>query len=984
MYAQENIDFDPADIAVLVPSEYQLEFSYASEHVSHDTAIKMLLESQKSLEKCKAKNIGTNIDNALKWIHDRLIELEKLRGPYPGLGAALTAFGISQGHYVASALLNKLARNTDVWDILGDVFKDPDKYLDKNLARQINPMLKAKFLRFTEKKSNRLILLQLLSRFQLNRQQAELIFVEEVRKENGISANDVDILANPYLIYELTRRSNTPISLSVIDYGLFFKTSERELYPKSLNLNDNIDPRRIRALTIQQLEYAANEGNTLLPRIELVNKIRDLSILPECKIDGDDFETAETEFEGGIVNVKMKDQTPAYQLKRLNDVAVIIRNKIEKRIKAKKINYAIDYRKVIDKEFGINSVDESEERARIEKAAALKEMAESRFAVLLGSAGTGKTTLLSILCSIQEIREGGVLFLAPTGKARVRMQQSAKHLNIPAFTLAQYLGKFDRYDGSKQIYRLSSQEGDKSYKTVIVDEASMLTEEMLAALLDCLLGVERLILVGDHRQLPPIGAGRPFVDIVKRLQPENIESLFPKVTQSFAELTIRRRQVGTERMDLLLANWFSGNPIPPGEDIVFEKIVAQNNLENIDLIQWQTENDFEQKFYEVLNKELDIDMNDINKSFNTCLGANEGLYFNKEKSVKKVEAWQILSPIKNKLFGTKTINRNLHKTYRQEQINFARNNYKIPSPMGSEEIVYGDKVINVYNHHRNKVYPSDGSLNYIANGEIGIVIGQFKSKKSTYKGRPKYLEVEFSSQEKFSYTFRDWDFKDEGLNYLELAYALTVHKSQGSEFNLVFLIIPHPSLVLSRELIYTALTRQRDRIVIFLQGDIFSLKSYSSDLYSDTLKRITNLFEDPNPVLYKGKYLEENLIHKASDGVLLRSKSELIIYERLLHYKLNPIYEKELIIKDVRKIPDFTIDDSEMGITYYWEHLGMLSDPEYLARWNKKKEWYKANDILTPEEGEGRRGVLILTEEKQNSGISVPEIDEIIKKVLLN
>ncbi len=402
-------------------------------------------------------------------------------------------------------------------------------------------------------------------------------------------------MANPYLIYELTRRSDAPISLSVIDYGLFLKTSERELYPKSLNLNDNIDPRRIRALTIQQLEYAANEGNTLLPRIELVNKIRDLSILPECKIDGDDFETAETEFEGmEIVNVKMKDRTPAYQLKRLNDVAVIIRNKIEKRIKAKKINYAIDYRKVIDKEFGINYLDESEERARIEKAAALKEMAESRFAVLLGSPETGKTTLLSILCSIQEIREGGVLFLAPTGKARVRMQQSAKHLNIPAFTLAQYLGKFDRYDGSKQIYRLSSQEGDKSYKTVIVDEASMLTEEMLAALLDCLLGVERLILVGDHRQLPPIGAGRPFVDIVKRLQPENIESLFPKVTQSFAELTIRRRQVGTERMDLLLANWFSGNPIPPGEDIVFEKIVAQNNLENIDLIQWQTENDFEQ------------------------------------------------------------------------------------------------------------------------------------------------------------------------------------------------------------------------------------------------------------------------------------------------------------------------------------------------------------------------------------------------------
>ncbi len=87
--------------------------------------------------------------------------------------------------------------------------------------------------------------------------------------------------------------------------------------------------------------------------------------------------------------------------------------------------------------------------------------------------------------------------------------------------------------------------------------------------------------------------------------------------------------------------------------------------------------------------------------------------------------------------------------------------------------------------------------------------------------------------------------------------------------------------------------------------------------------------------------MEENLIHKASDGVLLRSKSELMIYERLLHYKLNPIYEKKLMIKDVRKIPDFTIDDSEMGITYYREHLGMLSDPEYLAGWNKKKNGTK-------------------------------------------
>lgn len=984
-FAEENKDFDPAEIAVQVPSENIMEFSYASEHVSHDTAIKMLLEAQISLEKCKTLRIGKYTENALKWIHDRLIEIEELRGPYPGLGAVLSAFGITQGHYVATALLNKIASNVNVWDIMGDVFENSDKYLGPNLSKQINLMLKKKFIRLLEKSSPRIQLLQLLSRFQLNRVQAELMYVEEVREENGITITDEEILKNPYLLYEITRRTLTTISLSTIDYGLYYKKKEFDLYPKSLDLTDSIDPRRIRALTVQQLELASNLGHTLLPRLELVNKIRNLSILPECKIDGDDYETVESEFEGSIVRVKMKDGSPAYQLKRMNEIKSLIKEKIEKRISAKRFICEIDFRNIIDKEFNAGPsqvIDDSEDKARAEKAAALKELAESRFSVLLGSAGTGKTTLLSILCTIPKIREGGVLYLAPTGKARVRMQQSAKHLNIPSFTLAQYLGKFGRYDGKTQIYKMSSEEGDKEYKTVIVDESSMLTEEMLGALLDCLMGVERLILVGDHRQLPPIGAGRPFVDIVKRLLPENVDSLFPKVAKSFAELTIRRRQLGSERMDLLLANWFSGNPIPPGEDVIFEKLINEDRLDNIRLIQWKNENDFEEKFYEILNRELSIDINALNKSFNISLGAAEGLYFNRGVSVKKVEAWQILSPVKDKLFGTRTINRNLHKTYRQEQIDFARKYYKIPKPMGAEEIVYGDKVINVYNHTRKEIYPDDG-LSYIANGEIGIVTGQFKSKKHTYSGRPKYLEVEFSSQEKYTYTFKDRDFKDEGLNYLELAYALTVHKSQGSEFNLVFLIIPHPSFVLSRELIYTALTRQRDRIIILHQGDIFSLKSYSSDLYSDTLKRITNLFEDPNPILHKGKYLEENLIHKASDGILLRSKSELIIYERLLYHKIKPIYEKELVIKDVRKIPDFTIEDSETGIKYYWEHLGMLSDPEYSKRWENKKRWYKDNNILTPEEGEGVNGVLIITEESENTGISVPEIDDIIKNQLM-
>ena len=110
-----------------------------------------------------------------------------------------------------------------------------------------------------------------------------------------------------------------------------------------------------------------------------------------------------------------------------------------------------------------------------------------------------------------------------------------------------------------------------SHKTVIVDEASMLTEEQLAALFDALSGVDRIILVGDPSQLPPIGAGRPFVDIVKLLTPESFTANTPRVGR-YAELTIGSRQKGDLRQDLELAELFSGRSAGPGGDEIISRL----------------------------------------------------------------------------------------------------------------------------------------------------------------------------------------------------------------------------------------------------------------------------------------------------------------------------------------------------------------------------------------------------------------------------
>jgi hypothetical protein len=192
-------------------------------------------------------------------------------------------------------------------------------------------------------------------------------------------------------------------------------------------------------------------------------------------------------------------------------------------------------------------------------------------------------------------------------------------------------------------------------------------------------------------------------------------------------------------------------------------------------------------------------------------------------------------------------------------------------------------------------------------------------------------------------------------------------------------------------MLYTSLTRQKDKVIMLYQGSSFDIKALASPVKSDALRRITNLFVKPELIDVEGYYLEKNLIHQASDGKMLRSKSELLIYQRLIDKKIPVLYEKSLTIKEVEKLPDFTIENEETGEIFYWEHCGMLHDAEYKRRWEEKYKWYRENDIIPFEEGGGKNGTLIITEDKPyqvedgsiRGAISVKEIDEIIVKVFI-
>jgi ATP-dependent exoDNAse (exonuclease V) alpha subunit len=987
-YADSHAEFDPASLTAFVPSDHFDEFSYASELVSHDAAIGAIQACVGALSRANGILPG-NYEPLIKWLHERLGELWKMRGPCPGLGVALCAFGFEHGIFLAQEIETKIKDNEDPWPFFEKAIEDPKSILSAESAREFSGIMRNKWKTLPEERK---ALLTLLSRFNIQPEQAKTIYVQEERSHFGIRCTDNDLIRNPYLIYEVTRLSEGPISLWTVDRGVFPENIIRKKHPlpEASSLESGVDERRVRAFTTHLLERAADDGHTLLRREDIVIGLRDMDIQPKCEVDADLMGIAEAYFNRVVEKTQLKDGSPAYQLTRLYEVAEAIRTNINNRRTG--IRHRIDenWRVLLDKHLP-NMVDaddrEQEEKARQEKTAALKELAEARFSVLIGPAGTGKTTLLAVLCSQQAIAAGEILLLAPTGKARVRMEQAAKEkqLRLKGFTIAQFLGKCDRYDGTTGRYHLSSTPKESPAKTVIIDECSMLTEEMLAALLDALRGVERLIMIGDPRQLPPIGSGRPFVDIVSLIAPKNVHSIFPKIGPGYAELTTRRRQSGDERDDIDLAEWFSGSPLGPGEDAVFDKILYGDNSKRVSFKAWETPEQFQNQLSRAIVEELKLKNEEDYERFDASLGAtfvNGHSYYN-QKAAFAVENWQILSPVRKHSHGVSSINRWIHQRYRSKMVEFAqRERHRlIPKPMGSEQIVYGDKVINNTNHFRKKVYPEEGAAFYIANGEIGMVVGQFRT-KNMHK-TPWALKVAFSSQPGHAYDFSKNDFKDEADPYLELAYALTIHKAQGSEFEVVILALPNPCRLLSRELLYTALTRQRCRIVVLHQGSRSDLKKFSSDEFSETAKRLTNLFQAPSPIEYKGRFYEERLIHCTLRGDMVRSKSELTVADRLHSHGIDYVYEQALTLGGKTRWPDFTIEIAETGKKIYWEHCGMFYDPQYRKKWAEKERWYRENEILPYKEGGGPNGILIVTQDTMEGGISTREIEDIIQSIVI-
>jgi hypothetical protein len=574
---------------------------------------------------------------------------------------------------------------------------------------------------------------RLLSRMNLSCAQARRWFDPNKRKNaSRYPVTDAAILENPYRIAEcdIGDDKDNAISLATVDRGVMPDPTIQAAHPVELpsRVESDLDGRRVRAGLVVVLRNAALLGDALLSDLDALLALGKLDLSRPCEVprdwlDGNAELLAEEIVRHRLILDHETDETvECLQLKELSERESRLSKFLSARTATALASTGESWRKLILdalKENGTNPdlCNPRHASALEEQARALEQITTRKLSALVGRAGTGKTTVLAGLLKSAKLASGGILFLAPTGKARVRLSQKA---NANAMTVAQFLFQLKRYDGFRQKVRFEGEEKYRKEKTVVIDECSMLTmDDLLAILLALdLAHVQRVVLVGDPNQLPPIGVGRPFADLVAYLDAAPKDA--PQ-SSALARLGIELRtaQEGEPSDTLKLASWFTREQQPADAEWVLSEEGQGEHLNDLRVCIWQTPSDLYRIFGEQFVSGLGLASQDDVEGFNIALGLTKEGWVPFEDH-DGAEQFQILSPVRLQPHGVHQINRWVQAKFRAQQLKTAREPWGLS--LGDEEIVWGDKVILTRNGKRDGY---NGKLKqkvedeYLANGEIG-------------------------------------------------------------------------------------------------------------------------------------------------------------------------------------------------------------------------------------------------------------------------
>lgn len=371
--------------------------------------------------------------------------------------------------------------------------------------------------------------------------------------------------------------------------------------------------------------------------------------------------------------------------------------------------------------------------------------------VLTGGPGTGKTTTINTMIQFFEKEGMSILLAAPTGRAAKRMTEATGYEAQTIHRLLEVNGNPEEEGNIGGFMR--NRENPLEADVIIIDEMSMVDLPLMHALLSAVIPGTRLILVGDVNQLPSVGPGSVLKDIISSRR-------FPVVT-----LTKIFRQAGES--DIVV----NAHKINAGEPVVL--------------------NNKSRDFFFLKRQDADVIISVV-------------LTLIQKKLPKYVDALpteiQVMTPTRKGLLGVERLNTILQKYLNPEAPQ------KEEKEINGRIFRVGDKVMQIKNNYQLEWEVStkfgltvDKGMG-VFNGDMGIV--------QEIHFYDETLTVEYDEGRKVKYPF---DMLDE----LELAYAITVHKSQGSEYPAVILpLLSGPRLLYNRNLLYTAVTRAKKCLTI--------------------------------------------------------------------------------------------------------------------------------------------------------------------------
>ena len=388
---------------------------------------------------------------------------------------------------------------------------------------------------------------------------------------------------------------------------------------------------------------------------------------------------------------------------------------------------------------------------------AIEAVNDNNVTIITGGPGTGKTTIIKSIIEIYKSKGNKVVLCAPTGRAAKRITETTGE---DASTLHRLLeiGKFDDniYLKQEKEYQGTPIDAD----LIIVDEMSMVDMFLMNYLVSSIYRGTKLILVGDSDQLPSVGPGTVLKDLIESetIATIHLDKVFRQAAKSQIVVNAHRVNEG---------EYFLGK-----EEI---------------------EEDSKQDFFVINEVNQDKILAQV---ISLCAGRLEA--YGDYDFFKNI---QVLTPTKKGLLGTKELNKYLQSALNPED------KFKEQKNANGAIFRVGDRIMQIKNNYditwqRENKQKEEG-IEYgtgVFNGEIGTII--------SINEIDKYVTIKFDDEKEADYSYSD-------LEQIEHSYAVTIHKAQGSEYDVVIMCVPKTApILLTRNLLYTGITRAKELLII--------------------------------------------------------------------------------------------------------------------------------------------------------------------------